>query len=64
MFHSLAKQSRQFHLRDQTFSLEQLKIDFNYRQIENLPYSSATYDLAGLVDQKEKENLLHYPIAL
>ena len=59
--HPIAKNTRQF-TNANGFSPEQLKIYFNTKQIENIPYSNATFQSAGFVDADVKANLVNFPI--
>jgi len=58
----LAKDARQFTNKDKSFHDEQLKIYFNSKQIDNIPYSKATFENAGFVDNDSRNNIIKYPI--
>ena len=59
--HSIAKKSRSFHQRTEPFPSEQLKVYFNRSQLENIPYSKATFKSAGFLDEDVRENILRFP---
>ena len=61
--HSIAKQSRLFTNKDPSFSPEQLKVYFNSTQISNIPYSNATFETAGFVDNDARNDLIKYPLS-
>jgi uncharacterized protein (TIGR02452 family) len=58
--HQIAKNTRQFTTKP--FSPEQLKIYFNSQQIDNIPYSQATFDNAGFLDNDARQFMTKYPI--
>lgn len=61
--HQIAKNSRQLtNKRPNGFSPEELKIYFNTKQIDNIPYSQATFQAAGFVDGDAREFMTKYPI--
>jgi len=57
--HEIAKANRSSLTQDQ-FTLKQLKVYFNRKQIENIPYSKATFDDSGFVDEDSRNNLANY----
>jgi uncharacterized protein (TIGR02452 family) len=61
--HQLAKNARQFTNNDKGFSPEQLKIYFNFKQIDNIPYSQATFNTAGFVDSDARQTMTKYPVS-
>lgn len=60
--HPIAKKSRVFHQRAEPFPAQQLKVYFNRLQLANIPYSKATFQSAGFVDEDVRENLLRFPL--
>jgi len=60
--HQIAKDSRKLTDKPQGFSPEELKIYFNCQQIDNIPFSQATFDTSGFVDSDAKEWMIKYPI--
>jgi len=60
--HQIAKNARKFRDKEKHFQPEQLKIYFNSKQIENIPYSKATFDTAGFVDNDARNYLIKYPL--
>lgn len=60
--HPLATNARRFHLRDRPFNNEKLKIYFNHKQLENIPYSMGSLATTGFLDNDCRENLRKHPI--
>ena len=60
--HPIAKNTRQWTNGHAGFAPEQLKVYFNRKQIENIPFSSATLQSAGFVDADARDNLLRHPL--
>jgi uncharacterized protein (TIGR02452 family) len=60
--HQIAKNNRKFTNKGKGFNPEQLKIYFNATQIENIPYSQATFANAGFVDNDARDHITKYPI--
>jgi hypothetical protein len=60
--HQLAKYARHFTNKKVGFLPEQLKVYFNSKQIENIPFSHATFDSTGFVDTDVRNNMFKYPI--
>ena len=59
--HIIAKNTRQF-TNNAHFSPEQLKVYFNTKQIENIPFSQETYESSGYVDSDARHNMKKYEI--
>ncbi|CAF1039635.1 unnamed protein product [Rotaria magnacalcarata] len=57
---SKAKNNRKYTT--EHFQPEQLKVYFNKKQIENIPYSEATFESSGFVDSDARDNMRKYPI--
>ncbi|CAF0759421.1 unnamed protein product [Adineta steineri] len=61
--HQIAKNTRQLtNTLSNGFSPEQLKIYFNPKQIDNIPFSKATLQSSGFVDNDSRDNFIKYPI--
>jgi hypothetical protein len=61
--HQIAKNARQFTNKNKDgFSPEQLKVYFNKKQIENIPFSQATFQTYGFVDSDARANMNTYPL--
>jgi hypothetical protein len=60
--HPVAKNARQFNDEKSSFSPEQLKVYFNPAQINNIPFSNATFQSSGFVDGDAKDNMIKYPL--
>ncbi|CAF1644155.1 unnamed protein product [Rotaria magnacalcarata] len=59
--HSKAKKNRKYTT--EHFQPEQLKVYFNKKQIENIPYSEATFESSRFVDSDARDNMRKYPIS-
>ncbi|CAF3089485.1 unnamed protein product [Rotaria socialis] len=59
--HPKAKNNRKYTT--EHFQPEQLKVYFNKKQIEKIPYSEATLESSGFVDSDTRVNMRKYPIS-
>ncbi|CAF1478052.1 unnamed protein product [Rotaria sp. Silwood1] len=61
--HPIAKNARQIINKYGHFPLEQLKVYFNAKQIDNIPSSKEHFESCGSFDDDARDNMLKYPIA-